>query len=197
MIPFGLTPPLSFFWGYWLSNKYPQHRRIYFIAISLLTLIANILIFLLPNTTSPSTGHYLITILSLFLISLAFAGFCTLIIPCVSLIVPEYAMGTAFGASGMATSLSQAVMPVLNALVIGEGDGEELAVNYHRLSLVYLGFSVAAVGLAVGMRMLRNNTMRAVDKLEKLEGDRRSISSRSFSGFEEDITIHLNDGNVN
>lgn len=97
----------------------------------------------------------------------------------------------------MATSLSQAVMPVLNALVIGEGDGEELAVNYHRLSLVYLGFSVAAVGLAVGMRMLRNNTMRAVDKLEKLEGDRRSISSRSFSGFEEDITIHLNDGNVN
>lgn len=121
MIPFGLTPPLSLVWSQ-LSNKYPQHRRIYFISIGLISLILNVLMFVLPNTDSPSAAHYVISVICLLLLSLAFAGFCTLIIPSVSLIVPEQAMGTAFGASGSATALSQAIMPILNALIIGEGD---------------------------------------------------------------------------
>lgn len=88
MIPFGLTPPLSLVWSRVLVKRHPNRRRLLFILITVLGIITHLIFILLRNSTQVSIIQYILITLSLIIFSLTFSGFVTLIIPCVSLIVP-------------------------------------------------------------------------------------------------------------
>lgn len=88
MIPFGLTPPLSLVWSRVLVKRYPNSRRVLFLLVTALGLTSHLIFMLLRNSNEVGVFHYILITFSLLIFSLAFAGFVTLIIPSISLIVP-------------------------------------------------------------------------------------------------------------
>lgn len=150
MIPFGLTPPMSLLWSKLFIAKHPTKRRFMFVATGLLALLPHVILYLMSNNppdVHPEPYQYVLAIFSLTMFSMAFAGFCSIMIPSIQLIADEKAIGTAYSAVGSASSLSQAIMPVFNSLVIDEGD--LLASNYRNLSLLYGSLAVASILLSL------------------------------------------------
>lgn len=100
-------------------------------------------------------------------------------------------LGTAFGASGSATALSQAFMPLLNSVVIGQGDDAQLSKNYHSLSNVYFGVNCAALLVSIMLLRMRTKSAKRIDGL--VEEPEHSIITSSFSSLKEDISISMDD----
>lgn len=119
MIPNGLLPFLSIFWSNVLIKRYPHKRRLLFLLITILSVLCHLIILLMHNTDHSEVGQYVLVVIGFILYGLAVSGFETLIVPGITLIVPVNVLGMAFGASGSANALSQALMPLVDALIIG------------------------------------------------------------------------------
>lgn len=194
MLPFGLTPVMSLVWSKLFVGKYPTKRRLFFIITGLQALIPHVILYVMPNNppnTSPVAYQYVSVIIALSIFSLSFAGFCSVMIPSISLIVEEKSIGTAFSAVGSASSLSQALMPIFNSLVIDEG--AQLANNYRNLSLLYGCMAIVTILLCIFLHQSTSRTMMTIDNSDDdLKAKLLISTTSSFSGLQEDISLTLN-----
>jgi MFS family permease len=165
MIPYIVCSICCPFYGY-VSNKYLSKRKLLIFLVPTFAALAHFIIFMIPNTKEASAGTYILIVLGLTILGLAFSGYVSIVVPSVSLVVDEAILGTAFGVLGMSNSVTESVFPMISSVIIEHwSDGEGYRVN----SLLFLFVCIMAMMAGLLMLLSRNKKSRELDNLEEFE----------------------------
>jgi MFS family permease len=125
---------------------------------------------MIPNTKEASAGTYILIVLGLTILGLAFSGYVSIVVPSVSLVVDEAILGTAFGVLGMSNSVTESVFPMISSVIIEHwSDGEDESEGYRVNSLLFLFVCIMAMMAGLLMLLSRNKKSRELDNLEEFE----------------------------
>lgn len=154
----------------WISNKYLNRRKLLIFCVPTIAAIANLVIFLIPNTTDAGTETYVLIVFGLSILGFAFSGYVSIVVPSVSFVVEEHILGTAFGVIGMFNAISEAVFPVISSQIIEHFSdppgGEDESEGYKINSLFFLAVCTLAMASSFWLLLERNKKARELDNLE-------------------------------
>jgi hypothetical protein len=127
---------------FWFLSKIKRTNA--FIWIPLISLIAFIILFFLPNSDSPQTYHYGLGILCLFLIGLASGGYLIYFLPATIVTIKLEYSGTAYGLNNSFCNLNYILIPYLSSLIVKSFSEKAIGYKYVNLFFITL-FSICLI----------------------------------------------------
>lgn len=115
-------------------QNYSKYRRLLVLASSLVYFTFMIILYLLPNTSSPSPIYYILVAMFLCSMSMGLATFYSILCPSIAYVVDEDCLGTAWGVVGTMYGLAEFLVPFINSWAIDQGS--TLAEGYTNLSFL-------------------------------------------------------------
>lgn len=161
MIPTGFSPIFSMCF-FFLLKRYQSKRRIIIIILNGLSVVCHVTMLLIPNTDTPTPATYFFSMFALLCLSGSFAGYLGVLEVSAGMLVPKHLLGVAYGSVAAVNSLSMALMPLSNGLVIGSGS--TIPKGYLHMQYVFIPMSVIYFSLAVYMKFSKSTIFGALDK---------------------------------
>lgn len=99
--------------------------------------------------------------------SASFAGYLGVLEVSAGMLVPKHLLGIAYGSVAAVNSLSMALLPLSNGLIIGSGS--TIPLGYKHMQYAFIPMSVIYFLLAIYMKMSKSKVFAELDKDRKGE----------------------------
>lgn len=189
MIPFSFLAVFTILCGFILKKK-SSFRRLSMLIGPTFYMVCHFILFLTPNTKTPSLLNYVIVIMFLFSMSFNFAVYYVSITPSISFFTPNGSLGAAWGVAGSAIGFSQCLVPILIGAILSQT--QNLSQSYRNLSALGVLLSIIPVLFAMWINYYDYEVLdfsyahsnQSVERAcpERLSNDALSISTDGSNG---------------